>query len=59
MKNNRREIYLNLAKSLGGIVDTLDGWGRELNVTDKKFKEDIKYMRGVATSLELKACSSG
>ena len=59
MKNNRREIYLNLAKSLGGIVDTLDGWGRELNVTDKKFKEDIKYMRGVATSLELKACLSG
>jgi len=59
MKNNRREIYLNLAKSLGGIVDTLDGWGRELNVADKKFKEDIKYMRGVAASLELKACLSG
>jgi hypothetical protein len=59
MKNNRREIYRGLAKNLNNIADALEDWGHTHEPISKKLYSDVKYMRGVATSLELKACSSG
>lgn len=59
MKKNKRNIYQGLAKNLNNIADALEDWGHALKVTDKKLYSDVKYMRGVATSLELKTHPAG